>query len=109
MSQEIVLHFESSDGNVTSVDARVGDTVMETAIKNDIDDIVAECGGCLICATCHVYLDDNTLALFDEADETELDMLEGTASEKRDNSRLSCQLTIKPEMAGHTIRMPETQ
>jgi len=85
MTQEIILHYKLSDGTVHTVDAIVGDSIMDTAIKNDIDDVVAECGGSLICATCHVYLDE------------------------RENSRLSCQLIIKPELAGHTIETPERQ
>ncbi len=109
MSQEIVLNYRLSDGTVRTVDARVGDTVMDTAIENDIDDVVAECGGNLICATCHVYLDDATAALFEEPDDAELDMLEGVAAERRKHSRLSCQLVVKAELADHTIETPERQ
>ena len=109
MTQEIVLHFKTSDGTVHSVDARVGDSIMDTAIKNDIDDVVAECGGSLICATCHVYLDEKTAAMFEEPDDFELEMLEGVASERREHSRLSCQLIIKPELADQTIETPERQ
>ena len=47
--------------------------------------------------------------MFDEPDDFELEMLEGVASERREGSRLSCQLIIKEEMAGHTIETPERQ
>lgn len=109
MTQEIILNYKTSDGTVHTVDAKVGDSIMDTAIQNDIDDIVAECGGSLICATCHVYLDDATAALYEEPDDMELDMLEGVAAERRPNSRLSCQLIVKEEIAGHTIETPESQ
>lgn len=109
MSQEIVLNYKLSDGTVRTVDARVGDTVMDTAIENDIDEVVAECGGNLICATCHVYLDEATAALFEEPDEAELEMLEGAAAERREHSRLSCQLVLRQEHADHTIETPERQ
>lgn len=109
MSQEITLHFETQDGNVRTVDAVIGDSVMETAVKNDIDEVVAECGGSLICSTCHVYLDDATAAIVPEADDAEQDMLEGVAAERQANSRLSCQLIVSEAMAGHTIRMPDDQ
>lgn len=82
---------------------------MDTAIQNDIDEVVAECGGSLICATCHVYLDEATAALFDPPDDMELEMLEGVAAERKENSRLSCQLIVKPELSGHTILTPERQ
>jgi len=109
MSQEIVLHFKTKEGETRSVDAVVGDSVMETAIKNDIDEVVAECGGSLICSTCHVYLDDATVAVVPEPDEAELDMLEGVASERQANSRLSCQVIVSEAMAEHTIYTPEDQ
>jgi len=109
MSQEITLHFRTADGELRTVEARVGDTVMETAVQHDVDEVVAECGGSLICATCHVYLDEQTAALFDEPDDAELEMLEDTAAERRPGSRLSCQLPIVAELDGHTIETPDRQ
>jgi len=109
MSNEITLNFQLADGTVRTVDAVVGDSIMETAIKNDIDDVAAECGGSLICATCHVYVSDETAALIDPADDTEQDMLEGTSAERKPNSRLSCQITVSEAMAGHTFEAPESQ
>ncbi|MFK7891826.1 MAG: 2Fe-2S iron-sulfur cluster-binding protein [Granulosicoccus sp.] len=109
MTQEITLHYKLSDGSTRTVDARVGDSIMDTAIQNDIDEVVAECGGSLICATCHVYLDETTAALFDAPDDMELEMLEGVADERRENSRLSCQLIVKPELEGHTVETPSRQ
>ena len=82
---------------------------MDTAIQNDSDEVVAECGGSLICATCHVYLDEATAALYDPPDDMELEMLEGVAAERRENSRLSCQLIVKSELAGHTVHTPDRQ
>jgi len=109
MAKEIILNFQSPDGEVKTVDAVIGDSVMETAIKNDIDDVVAECGGSLICATCHVYLSAETAALIDAPDDSELDMLEGASAERREHSRLSCQVIVSEGMAGHTIETPESQ
>ncbi|NND92864.1 MAG: 2Fe-2S iron-sulfur cluster binding domain-containing protein [Granulosicoccus sp.] len=109
MTQEIILHYKLADGTIRTVDARVGDSIMDTAIQNDIDEVVAECGGNLICATCHVYLDEGTAALFEEPDDMELEMLEGVAAERREHSRLSCQLIVRAELAGHTIETPERQ
>ncbi len=109
MSQEIVLHYKTSDGTIHTVDARVGDSVMETAIRNDIDEVVAECGGSMICSTCHVYLPDETAALFEPPDDSEVEMIEGAAAEQRASSRLSCQLIITPALDGHTIETPDRQ
>ena len=109
MSQEITLNYRTADGETRSVRARVGESVMETAVQNDIDEVVAECGGSLICATCHVYLDAATAALYDPPDEAELEMLEDTAAERREGSRLSCQLPIVAELDGHVIDLPDRQ
>jgi len=109
MSKEITLNFQLADGTVQTVDAVIGDSIMETAIKNDIDDVVAECGGSLICATCHIYVSDETAALIDPADDTEQDMLEGTSAERKPNSRLSCQVIVSEGMEGHTVETPESQ
>lgn len=109
MSKEITLHFKTSDDTLHTVDAVVGESVMETAIKNDIDDVIAECGGSLICSTCHVYVEDATAAILPEAEDDELDMLEGVAAERQANSRLSCQLIVTEEMDGHTIVTPDRQ
>lgn len=109
MSQEITLHFRAAGGTVRTVDARIGTTVMDIAVQNDIDEVAAECGGSLICATCHVYLEPETAVLFDEPDDVEIEMLEGVAAERRENSRLCCQLIVKAELDGHTIETPDCQ
>ena len=46
------------EGTARTVEAEVGSTVMETAIKNGVPGIEAECGGACACATCHVYVDE---------------------------------------------------
>ncbi len=109
MSKEIILHYRTAEGKIRTVDARIGDSVMDTAVQNDIDEVAAECGGSLICATCHVYLAPETAALFEEPDDIEIELLEGVAAERRENSRLSCQLILKAELNGHTIETPERQ
>ena len=50
------ITFIESSGAARTVDAELGSTVMEAAIKNGIPGIVAECGGACACATCHVYV-----------------------------------------------------
>jgi 2Fe-2S ferredoxin len=82
---------------------------MENAIKNGIDGIVAECGGAMMCATCHVYVDPAFLDLLDPIGEEQDEMLGATAAERKPNSRLSCQIHMKPQLAGLIVRMPERQ
>lgn len=82
---------------------------MEGGVRNGIDEIVAECGGSCLCATCHVYVDEKWLAVLDPIAEDENAMLESTAAERKSNSRLSCQLIVKPAFEGLIVRTPETQ
>ncbi len=96
-------------GKETTLDIDVGTSVMQAAVFNGVDGIVAECGGSCMCATCHVYVRDDQLAKLPPVGEDEEAMLEGTASERRPNSRLSCQLVVSAEMEGLVVYLPETQ
>jgi ferredoxin, 2Fe-2S len=91
------------------LDVPVGTSVMRAAILNGVDGIVAECGGEMMCATCHVYVDETQLGRTPSQSDDERAMLEFTASERRPNSRLSCQLVATPEMDGLIVYLPETQ
>ena len=86
--------YIAHDGKETTLDVPVGTSVMQAAVMNGLDGIVAECGGSCMCATCHVYVRDEQLALCPPLQEDEDAMLEGTASPRRPNSRLSCQLVV---------------
>ena len=95
-------------GRSYTVDAEIGQTVMETAIKHNITGIVAECGGACSCATCHVYVDDAWRAVTGEPSQMEEDMLD-FAFDVRPNSRLSCQIRVTSAHDGLIIRIPERQ
>jgi 2Fe-2S ferredoxin len=101
--------YISQDEKATTLDIAIGTSVMQAAVFNGIDGIVAECGGSCMCATCHVYVREDLLALTPPMQPDEDAMLEGTASERRPNSRLSCQLVVSPEMEGLVVYLPETQ
>ena len=96
-------------GNEKTLDIPVGTSVMQAAVLNGVEGIVAECGGSCMCATCHVYVREDQLAMTPPMAEDEDAMLEGTASPRRPNSRLSCQLVVSPEMDGLVVYTPETQ
>ena len=101
--------FISSDGNETAVEAADGDNVMRAALANDVDGIVAECGGSMMCATCHCYVDEAWTDAVGARADGEEDMLESAACEVRPTSRLSCQIRIRPEFDGLIIHLPESQ
>jgi ferredoxin, 2Fe-2S len=90
------------------IDAKVGASVMETAVRNGISGIVAECGGSCSCATCHVYVDPAWLNATGERSDLEQSMLEFAAGVAQ-NSRLSCQIKVTDQLDGLVVRIPEVQ
>jgi 2Fe-2S ferredoxin len=103
------ITYIQADGSRRSLTVPVGANVMRTAIENDVVGIVAECGGAAACATCHVYVDPGLLGRFPRPSEIEDDMLEGTAAERRPESRLSCQLNLPPGLEELVVRIPPEQ
>lgn len=102
------VHFTDSEGTTRDIDANPGDSVMETAVRNGVPGIVAECGGSLSCATCHVFVAEDQFDDLDEMSEMEDEMLYGTTEDREDNSRLSCQIKIT-EDTDLRVTTPETQ
>jgi 2Fe-2S ferredoxin len=100
--------FVQRDGTPSEVSAAVGDSVMETAIDNDIEGIVAECGGACSCATCHVYVENDWLDKLPPPDSLEDGMLD-CVIDRRPNSRLSCQIRVSDEIDGIVVRVPASQ
>ena len=96
-------------GREHQVEVPSGLSVMRGAVDNNIPGIDADCGGECACATCHVYVREDYLPKLPEMELGEDAMLDGTASPRRPNSRLSCQLVTTPQMDGLVVDMPETQ
>jgi 2Fe-2S ferredoxin len=101
--------FIGPDNRSERVEADIGESAMLAATKRGLDGIVAECGGNAMCATCHVYVDDQWIARLAAVSDEEDALLDGTASERQSNSRLSCQIKITPELDGLVLRLPERQ
>ena len=91
------------DGTTTEVPARLNWQVMEL-IRDAGLPIRAECGGACACATCHVYIDEVWMDKVGERGEEETFTLDG-AFNVQPNSRLSCQITFKPELDGLTMTL----
>lgn len=103
-----LVTYISHDGTATEVEVPVGNSVMQGAVDNMLDGIIAECGGSCSCATCHCYIDEAWADKVPAASEMEKDMLE-CVLEPQDNSRLSCQINITDEMDGLVVKLPESQ
>jgi ferredoxin, 2Fe-2S len=102
------ITYIEPDGTTRTVEAEIGATVMETALKNDVPGIVAECGGACSCATCHVYVDEAFAAKIEPPSPMEEDMLD-FAFEVKPNSRLSCQIKVTEALDGLVVRTPGYQ
>ena len=102
-----ITYIDTTD-TARTVEAEIGATVMETAIRNAVPGIEAECGGACACATCHVYVDEAWQAKTGEASPMEQDMLDFGYDVQAD-SRLSCQIKVTAELEGLVVRTPERQ
>jgi 2Fe-2S ferredoxin len=98
------------NGAPHTVDVPVGTSVMRGAVDNNVPGIDADCGGECACATCHVYVDAAWLPKIGlpEAGSQEAAMLSFAAVAQPD-SRLSCQITMREDLNGLVVRMPEGQ
>ena len=103
------ITFIRPDNRSERIEADIGESAMLAATKHGLDGIVAECGGNAMCATCHVYVDDVWIDRLGAVSDQEDALLDGTASERQPNSRLSCQIGITPELDGLVLRLPERQ
>ena len=106
MPQIVVV---DQSGAERTVDAPTGRTLMEAIRDNGFDELLALCGGCCSCATCHVYVGDAFIGQLPPPDEMENELLDGVASDRLPGSRLGCQIVITPALDGLTVRIPESQ
>jgi 2Fe-2S ferredoxin len=104
-----IINYVAPDGSRQSLDLENGISVMQGAVSNGVEGIVGECGGGAMCATCHVYVDEKDLGRLVPMLDYENEMLNSTASPRRPNSRLSCQIEVEPALDGLTVFTPESQ
>ncbi len=100
--------FETAEGKRIDVEVANATTIMQAAVDNGIDAIVAECGGACSCATCHCYIEESFFNNLPSAGEVEKSMLE-YAMEPKANSRLSCQVLITSDLHGMVVKLPASQ
>lgn len=94
------------DGASTTLDVKIGESVMVASVQNGLPGIVAECGGSCSCATCHVYIDEPWFDKIGTPEQHELDMLEFVIGQQP-NSRLACQVILTEALDGLVVHMPE--
>jgi ferredoxin, 2Fe-2S len=90
------------DGSARSVEAQTGLSLMEVIRDAGFDELLALCGGCNSCATCHVHIDDASLTMLTPMSEDENDLLD-SSEHRGPNSRLSCQVPVTAELSGMIV------
>ena len=98
-----IVYIEA-DGTRKELEVELGYTVMEGATMNGVEGVEAECGGACSCATCHVYVDESWALKIPAMDGMEDSMLDA-AVDRKDNSRLTCQIQVTEELDGLIVKV----
>ncbi len=94
-------------GETSTLDVGAGLSVMEAIRDNGFDELLALCGGCCSCATCHIHVDPADAARMPAMSEDENDLLD-SSDYRTENSRLSCQIPLTDDLDGlHVTIAPE--
>jgi ferredoxin, 2Fe-2S len=91
------------------IDATDGESVMTAAVRNGVPGIIGECGGNASCATCHIWVRMEHLVKVGPPGDFEADMLDMAVSDRRDGSRLACQIQVDDALDGLVVNVPPTQ
>jgi 2Fe-2S ferredoxin len=105
----IQIEFIADDGQRRTIEGVEGKSVMWAAVENGVEGILADCGGCMTCATCHVIVPEYWRGRLPPPGSDEDAMLDMTAAPREPGSRLSCQLVVTPQLHGLTLKLPPTQ
>lgn len=92
------------DGAERLVECQDGISLMENIRRNGFDELLALCGGCCSCGTCHVYVDPDFLDRLPPMSDNEDDLLD-SSDHRRETSRLSCQIPVTAALEGMRVRI----
>ncbi len=103
------LHLVHADGQTVTIEGMAGRSLMQAAVAHGVEAIVADCGGTLSCATCHVIVDEPWRSRLPAPTADEEAMLELTAAPREPGSRLSCQIVVGAPLDGLVVRVAARQ
>lgn len=98
----IIVTTRQGEGHV--LEAQVGTSIMEIIRDAGLDELLALCGGCCSCATCHVYVTDGPIDALADVGTDENDLLD-SSDHRDDRSRLSCQIIYADALAGLRVQI----
>jgi 2Fe-2S ferredoxin len=93
------LIVTTREGETREVQAEAGLSVMEAIRENGFDELLALCGGCCSCATCHVHVADEWLQMLPPRSDDEDDLLD-SSDHRNERSRLACQIAFGDALDG---------
>jgi len=96
------IHVTTRDGGQKSFEGDNGQSLMENLRGHGVDEVLALCGGCMSCATCHVYVDEEWLSSLPPMSADEDDLLDSSGAREA-NSRLSCQIPVSDALDGLSV------
>jgi ferredoxin, 2Fe-2S len=97
-----VIAVTTRDGRTRGIEGKTGVSLMENLRAGGIEEVLALCGGCLSCGTCHVHVAEEWLGALPPMSDDEDDLLRVSDS-RRSNSRLSCQIMLTEALDGIAV------
>lgn len=94
------------DGSTKAISTTPDGSLMEALRDSGVDELLALCGGCCSCATCHVHVDSNWLPKLPDMSDDEDDLLD-SSDHRNEQSRLSCQIPLTEEFDGLKITIAQ--
>ncbi len=99
--------WKLADGQEIGADIAAGTTLKDAALSAGVPHILGECGGSMICGTCHVVVAPEWADRAGPPGEFEDAILDATEAPRQARSRLSCQIEMRPDLDGITLIVPE--
>ena len=100
----VTIRVVTRQGVERELQCAAGLSLMEVLREAGVDELLALCGGCCSCATCHVHVDEDFIDALPPMSEDEDDLLD-SSDHRTSCSRLSCQLRLSPDMEGLRVRI----
>tara|TARA_B100000029_G_C17087094_1_gene782760 strand:+ start:195 stop:533 length:339 start_codon:yes stop_codon:yes gene_type:complete len=89
------------------LDIKEGETIRDAIEQQITPENFGICGGTCTCATCHLYIDSKDFDRIEAKKKDEINTLETRGYKPENNSRLACQIVVKPEYENIEVNIAE--
>lgn len=101
-----IINVIDRAGNSKAVEAEIGLSLMEVIRDDGFDELLALCGGCCSCATCHIHVEPSAADKLPEMTDDESDLLD-SSDHRNETSRLACQIEMTADLEGITVTIAD--